>query len=115
MNNYLLFYNSLIDSLSSTIIHYEENIRNGNLQFINFKPYYEFAFKGDLTLFEKLKLELEYTLYRRLSEGKKDNILIFADAACTLSETKHFKECIDLEKWWQDVNLDWIRNNKILL
>jgi hypothetical protein len=59
-----------------------------------------------------LKLELEYTLYRRISEGKKDKILIFADAACTLSETKHFKECIDLEKWWQDVNLDWIRNNK---
>ena len=103
---------SLIDSLSSTIINYEENIRNENLQFINFKPYYESALKGDLTLFEKLKLELEYTLYKRLSEGKKDKILIFADAACTLSETRHFKECIDLEKWWQDVNLDWIRNNK---
>jgi hypothetical protein len=27
---------SLIDSLSSTIIHYKENIRNENLQFINF-------------------------------------------------------------------------------
>ena len=47
---------SLIDSLSSTIINYEENIRNENLQFINFKPYYESALKGDLTLFEKLKL-----------------------------------------------------------
>jgi hypothetical protein len=62
-----------------------------------------------------LKLELEFTLYRRLSEGKKDKILIFADAACTLSETKHFKECIDLEKWWQDVDLDWIRNNKDII
>ena len=103
---------SLIDSLSSRIINYEENIRNGNLQFINFKPYYESALKGDLTLFEKLKSELEYTLYKRLSEGKKYKILIFADAACTLSETRHFKECIDLEKWWEDVNLDWVRNNK---
>ena len=103
---------SLIDRLSSRIINYEENIRNGNLQFINFKPYYESALKGDLILFEKLKSELEYTLYKRLSEGKKDKILIFADAACTLSETRHFKECIDLEKWWEDVNLDWVRNNK---
>ena len=32
--------------------------------------------------------------------------------ACTLSETRQFKECIDLEKWWQDVNLEWVRNNK---
>ncbi len=102
---------SLIDSLSSRVINYEENIRNGNLLFINFKAYYESALKGDLTLFEKLKSELEYALYKRLSEGKKDKILIFADAACALSETRHFKECIDLEKWWQKVNLDWVRNN----
>ena len=59
-----------------------------------------------------MKIELEYTLYKRLSEGKKDKILIFADATGNLSETRHFKECIDLEKWWQDVNLDWTRNNK---
>ena len=98
--------------MSFRIINYEENIRNGNLLFINFKPYYESALKGDLTLFEKLKTELEYALYRRLSEGKKDKILIFADATCALSETRHFKECIDLEKWWQKVHLDWVRNNK---
>ncbi len=61
----------MIDTLSSTIINYEENIRNRNLKFINFKPYYESALKGDLTLFEKLKIELEYTLYKRLSDGKK--------------------------------------------
>ena len=103
---------SLIDSLSSRIINYEENIQNENLKFINYKPYYESALKGDLTLFEKLKSELEYTLYKRLSEGKKDKILIFADATCNLSETRNFKECIDLERWWQDVNLDWTRNNK---
>jgi len=103
---------SLIDNLSSRIINYEKNIQNENLKFINFKPYYEFALKGDLTLFEELKSELEYTLYKRLSEGKKDKILIFSDAACTLSENRHFKECIDLEKWPQDVHSDWIRNNK---
>ena len=103
---------SLIDSLSSRIINYEENIQNGNLQFINFKPYYESALRGDLTLFEKLKSEVEDKLSNRSSEGKKDKILVFADAACTLSENRHFKECADLEKWWQNVNLDWVRNNK---
>jgi hypothetical protein len=46
--------------------------------------YYESALKGDLTLFKKLKSELEYTLYKRLSEGKKEKILIFADAAYVL-------------------------------
>ena len=89
---------SLIDNLSSKVENYEENIQNENLQFINFKPYYESALKGDLTLFEKLKSELEYTLYKRVSEGKKDKILIFADAACSLSDNRYFKESIDLEK-----------------
>ena len=103
---------SLIDNLSSRIINYEKNIHNENLKFIDFKPYYESALKGDLTLFEELKLELEYTLYKRLSEGKKDKILIFSDAACTLSENRRFNECMDLEKWSQDVHADWIRNNK---
>ena len=103
---------SMIDSLSSGIINYEENIQNENLKFINSKPYYESVLKGDLTVFEKWKSELEYILYKRLSEGKKDKILIVGDVACTLYETRNFKECIDLEKWWQEVHSDWKRNNK---
>lgn len=103
---------SLIDSLSSRIINYEENIQNENLNFLNFRPYYESALKGDLTLFEELKRKLENILYKRISEGKKDRILLFADAACHLSETMNFSQSIDLEKWWQDVNLEWGRNNK---
>jgi MEDS: MEthanogen/methylotroph, DcmR Sensory domain len=103
---------SLIDSLSSRIINYEENIQNENLKFINSKPYYESVLKGDLTVYEKWKAELEYALYKRLSEGKKDKILIVGDVACTLYETRNFKECIDLEKWWQEVHSDWKRNNK---
>jgi MEDS: MEthanogen/methylotroph, DcmR Sensory domain len=102
---------SLIDSLSSKITNYEENIHYENLKFINFKPYYESALKGDLTLFKELKSELEYTLDKRISEGKKDKILVFADAACTLSDNRCFNECIDLENWWQDVHLEWIKNN----
>ena len=92
-----------------------KKIYNGNLKFINFKPYYESALKGDITLFEKLKSKLEYTLYKRVSEGKKDKILIFADAACNLSETRNFNECIDLERWWQDAHSNWTRNNKIII
>ena len=103
---------SLIDNLSSKLINYEENIQNENLQFINFKPYYESALKGDLTLFEKLKTELEYLLNKRISEGKKDKILVFADAACNLSETRNFNKCVELERWWQHINLDWANNNK---
>ena len=103
---------SLIDSLSSRIINYEENVQNGNLKFINFKPSYESVLKGDYTLVEELKSELEYILDNRLSEGKKDKILIFPDAACCLSENRHFSECIDLEKWWQTSHADWIKNNK---
>ncbi len=106
---------SLIDSLSSRIINYEENIQNENLKFLNSKPYYESALKGDLTVFERLKSELEYILYKRLSEGKKDKILIVGDVACTLYETRNFKECIDLEEWWQEVHSDWKRNNKDII
>jgi MEDS: MEthanogen/methylotroph, DcmR Sensory domain len=106
---------SLIDSLSSKIINYEENIQNENLKFTNTKPYYESALKGDLTVFEKWKLELEFILYKRLSEGKKDKILIVGDVACNLYETRNFKECIDLEKWWQEVQADWKRNNKDII
>ncbi len=106
---------SLIDRLSSRIINYEENIQNENLKFLNSKPYYESALKGDLTVFERLKSELEYILYKRLSEGKKDKILIVGDVACTLYETRNFKECIDLEEWWQEVHSDWKRNNKDII
>ncbi len=103
---------ALIDSLSSRIINYEENIQHENLKFINSKLYYESVLKGDLTVFEKWKSELEHILYKRLSEGKKNKILIVGDVACTLYETRHFKECIELEKWWQEVHSDWKRNNK---
>ena len=61
----------LIDSLSSRIINYEENIQNENLEFINFRPYYESALKGNLTLFEELKRKVENFLYKRISEEKK--------------------------------------------
>ncbi|MGE0243886.1 MAG: response regulator, partial [Nitrososphaeraceae archaeon] len=103
---------SLIETVFSKIIDYNENLKNKNLKFINFKPYYESALKGDLTLFEELKVELNNELKKRISEEKKGKILLFADAACHLSENRYFYECQNLEKWWQDTNLEWSRNNK---
>jgi hypothetical protein len=50
---------SNISNLSSNIDNYKENIENGELQIVNFKPYYESALNGDLSPFKKLKAELE--------------------------------------------------------
>ena len=103
---------SNISNLSSKIDNYKENIESGELRIINFKSYYESALHGDLSPFKKLKTELEKTLYHRQSEGKKDAILAFADAACFLSHNKHFTTCERLEQWWHDSVKEWSRNNQ---
>jgi hypothetical protein len=46
---------SSISNLSSKIDNYKENIVSGELQIVNFKPYYESALHGDLSPFNKLK------------------------------------------------------------
>jgi len=49
-------------NLSSKIYNYKENIESGELQIVvNFKPYYESAVHGDLSPFNKLKVELKKT------------------------------------------------------
>jgi hypothetical protein len=59
---------SSISNLSSKIDNYKENIENGDLQIVNFKPYYESALHGDLSPFNKLKAELEKTQRQRIAE-----------------------------------------------
>jgi CheY-like chemotaxis protein len=103
---------SNISNLSSKIDNYKENIENGELQIVNFKPYYESALHGDLYPFNKLKAELEKTQRQRKAEGKKDAILAFADAACFLAHNKHFKECKVLEEWWHNTTTEWAQNNR---
>jgi hypothetical protein len=66
----------------------------------------------DLSPFNKLKVELGKIQRQRISEGKKDAILVFADAACFLSQNKHFVECEILEKWWHNTTTEWARNNR---
>ncbi|MGI0000996.1 MAG: response regulator transcription factor, partial [Nitrososphaeraceae archaeon] len=103
---------SNISNLSSKIDNYKENIESGELQIVDFKPYYESALNVDFRPFKKLKKELEETLNHRKSEGKKDAILVFADAACFLSQNKHFDECEILEWWWNETTTEWRQNNQ---
>ncbi|HVP82994.1 MAG TPA: response regulator [Nitrososphaeraceae archaeon] len=103
---------SNISNLSSNIDNYKENIERDELRIIDFKPYYKSALNVDFRPFKKLKKELEETLNYRKSEGKKDAILVFADAACFLSHNKHFEECEILEWWWNETTTEWRQNNQ---
>ncbi|MDP9489987.1 MAG: response regulator [Thermoproteota archaeon] len=100
-----------IEKLSDRIKHCKENIGNKNLQIINFKPYVESTLNGSLFPFEELKNNLEETISDLMVKGKKNKITVFADAACNLCETKSFDKSEILEKWWQDVHDEWLRNN----
>jgi CheY-like chemotaxis protein len=103
---------SNISNLSSNIYNYKENIERDELRIVDFKPYYESALNVDFRPFKKLKKELEETLNLRKSEGKKDAVLVFADAACFLSHNKHFDECEILEWWWNETTTEWRQNNQ---
>jgi len=82
------------------------------LQFIDFKPFYEAAVKSNLSPFVYLKDKSESTLQDRVADGKKDKIIIFADAACYLTENKKFNESVQLERWWLNTHDEWINNGK---
>ena len=103
---------SNISNLSTKILKYKENIEKYELRIVDFKPYYESALNIDFSPFKKLKTEMEETLNKRKSEGKKDTILVFADAACLLSQNKHFDECEILEWWWNETTTEWKQNNQ---
>ena len=103
---------SNISNLSSNIDNYKENIERDDLRIVDFKPYYKSALNVDFRPFKKLKKELEETLNHRKSEGKKDAILVFADAACFLSHNKQFEECEILEWWWNETTTEWKQNNQ---
>ena len=103
---------SNISNLSTKIDNYKENIERDELRIVDFKPYYKSALNVDFRPFKKLKNELEETLNQRKSEGKKDAILVFADAACFLSHNKHFDESEILEWWWNETTTEWRQNNQ---
>ena len=100
---------SHIDQLSPRIDNFSESIENGDLVVIDFYPFYQSALAGDLGPFDELKARVEQLLSRRTLEGRGDKVLIFAEAAGALSEHHLFDKGIDLEKWWNDVHMGWIR------
>jgi CheY-like chemotaxis protein len=112
INAYNSKSSSNISNLSTKIDNYKENIERDELRIVDFKPYYESALNVDFRPFKKLKKELEETLNHRKSEGKKDAILVFADAACFLSHNKQFEECEILEWWWHETTTEWRQNNQ---
>ena len=44
-------------------------------------------------------------------EGNKEKVTIFADAACSMCESKSFEKSEILENWWQNVHDEWRSNN----
>ena len=102
---------SSISNLSTKIKNYQEHVDNNNLQTINFRPYYESALSGNLVLFENLKANLEKLVHDLIVKGKKDKIIVFADGACCLCENRSFGKSEILEKWWQEVHDEWVKNN----
>ena len=99
-------------SLASKITDYDRNIQEGNLMLLDFKPFYDAAATSNLSPFVQLKDKLESILKTRTSNGMTDKIMIYADAACFLTENKEFHESTALETWWQQTHDEWISNEK---
>ncbi|MEP0824053.1 MAG: MEDS domain-containing protein [Nitrososphaera sp.] len=98
--------------ISSMITDFEENVRKGNLVVVDLKPFFESAQKGSLASFWQLKIKLERLLNQKMDGRRGDRVLVFADAACTLSESGQFEECVALESWWQSVYQGWKNNEQ---
>ena len=98
-------------SLSPQITDIELNTKKGNIQFIDFKSFYESALESDLSPFILFKQKLENTLKDRISNGKGDKIMVYADAACSLTEHEEFDESRQLETWWKHTHEQWASND----
>jgi CheY-like chemotaxis protein len=98
--------------ISSMITDFDENVRKGNLVVVDLKPFFGSAQKIKLAPFLQLKTELEGMLKQHIADRRGDRMLVFADAACTLSENGEFGECVALESWWQSVCQEWINNSQ---
>ena len=96
---------------AARIHDYDKHLKDGNLLIVNFMPFYASASKVDLTLFKKLKEQIEASIKDRTGSGKSSKALVVADAACNLTKHKQFVECVSLETWWQETYLEWAKNN----
>jgi len=96
-----------IEKISRNIPDFHKHVREGDLVIINFRPFYDSMLQNDLTLFEKLKQDLEEKVYDRSRIGKNSNVLVVADCAGNLTKGKYFDQSIKLEKWWQATCAAW--------
>jgi CheY-like chemotaxis protein len=96
---------------SARINDYDKHLKVGNLLVVNFMPFYSSAAKADLTLFKKLKEQIEVSIKERIASGNSGKALVVADAACNLTKHRQFVECVSLETWWQETYLEWAKNN----
>jgi CheY-like chemotaxis protein len=64
-----------------------------------------------LTLFKNLKKNLEKIFRENKSTGDRLKITVFEDATSCLCENKSFEDSEKLEKWLQDAQDEWLKNN----
>lgn len=89
-------------SLSSQIVDYEENVKNGRLMVVDFAPFYIAALTGDLAPYKQVQMQLE-TMFELNKEMK---VRYVGDATGFLFKNKHFDECAMVEEWWQGTRIE---------
>ena len=97
---------SHLSNITSQITDYQKNIKMRNLLFVDLKPFYECALKGDLTPFEELEMQLQKELVKRRS-ADNDGVLIIADCADNLYTNQLFDHCEMVEDWWHRIYKKW--------
>jgi hypothetical protein len=105
------FHQSSIARISTKIKNYQHFLDNNSLQIIDFEPFYQSALTGNLTLFKKLKTNIEKIFLENKGNGEKLKITVVADAACCLCENKSFADSESLEKWWQEAHEEWVKKD----
>jgi hypothetical protein len=82
--------------LSQEIESYEQNVAEGNLLLVDFKPYCEHAKADNFKPFE------DFMQYIKEKNGKRkdQHVRIVGRAAGWLYENQHFDKCLALERWW---------------
>lgn len=97
-----------LSRILSKIMDHKENINKGNLIIVNLKPFYDSALKEDLTLFEKLKIQILQELERRNNKS----VIIVADCADNLFQNQYFDQSELVESWWHRVYMEWIQQDQ---
>lgn len=96
------------DKFASSVPSFDAHVQKGDLLVIDFKPFYDSALAGDLSMFAALAERIEEILAKRASLGLSTRTLVIADAACNLTKNRHFAESAHLETWWQDTHKRWM-------